>query len=369
MGEVRSFPLTPEELTPDWLTEALRSAGCVTQARVVSLEWELIGEGVGFLGQIARVTPAYDQVDDGAPRTLVAKFPSPVDTARQMAAMYGLYQCEVNFYRHLASDIALRTPRCYYHAISDDATTFLLLLEDLSASARMGDQVKGCSLDDARLAVRELARFHAAWWDAPRLAELSWLPLGEDLGRISMETAYPAAWQTCLDQFGHLLSPAQREALPTLNKRVLGMFDQFADAPLTIMHADYRLDNMFFGAPECGFDFAVIDWQITNRGWGAYDVAYFIGTNLEPSLRRAEEMSLLREYHTTLTEARTGGEPYDWERCRVDYVRSMAMLFANMIANAASLDTANERGVALFDMIIGRVAAAAEDLQALDALG
>lgn len=39
-----------------------------------------------------------------------------------------------------------------------------------------------------------------------------------------------------------------------------------------------------------------------------------------------------------------------------------------MVANAASLDVANERGVALFDLIIGRAAGAVEDLQSLDAL-
>lgn len=368
MGDGTGFPVTPEELTPEWMTDTLRDAGCIQRARVASRTCERIGEGVGFLGQIARVTPAYDALEEGAPRTLIGKFPTPVESARQMAAMYGLYQCEVNFYRHVASEVALRTPRCYFSAISDDATTFLLLLEDLGASGRMGDQIKGCPLDDARLALRELARLHASWWGHPRLADLDWLPLGADLGRISMEAAYPAGWRTCLDQFGHLLSPAQRSALPTLNERALRTFDAFAAAPLTIMHADYRLDNMFFGTADGGYEFAVIDWQIANRGWGVYDVAYFMGSNLEPALRRAEEMTLLREYHTTLTRARTRGGAYSWEQCRADYVRSMALFFANMIANAASLDTANERGVALFDMIIGRVATAVEDLQALEAL-
>ena len=369
MSDGNGFPVVPDELTPEWLTDRLREAGCIERARVVSITCEVIGEGVGFLGLIARVTPTYDVLEEGAPRTLVGKFPTPVESARQMAAMYGLYKCEVNFYRHLASEVAVRTPRCYFSAISDDATTFVLLLEDLGASGRMGDQVRGCSLDEARLAIQALARLHASWWDHPRLAKMDWLPLGADLGRISMQLAYPASWQTCLDQFGHLLSPTQRDALPTLNERVLRMIDEFADAPLTIMHADYRLDNMFFGSTEGGYEFAVIDWQITNRGWGLYDVAYFIGTNLEPELRRVEEMTLLREYYDTLTLERTRGGAYSWETCRADYVRSIGLLFANMIANASSLDTANERGVALFDMITGRVAIAAEELQAIEALG
>lgn len=228
--------------------------------------------------------------------------------------------------------------------------------------------MKGCSLEDARLAVRELAHLHASWWDDPRLAKMDWLPLGADLGRMSMSQGYPAGWQICLDQFGHLLTPAQRDALPTLNERVLRVIDEFDGAALTIMHADYRLDNMFFGGPGAPYEFAVIDWQITNKGWAVYDVAYFLGANLDPALRRTEEMSLLREYHTVLTEERTRGDDYPWEQCRLDYIRSMAAYFANFIGNASSLDAANERGVALFELMIGRLSAAVEDLQAIDAL-
>jgi hypothetical protein len=368
MGDGERFPITPDELTPEWVTDTLRAAGCLQRARVVSLTSELIGEGVGFLGQIVRVTPAYDEIEGGAPRTLIAKFATPVESARELAAMYGLYQCEVNFYRHLASEVAIRTPRCYFSAISDDATTFLLLLEDLGASGRMGDQVKGCSLDDARVAVRELARLHASWWDHPRLPDLDWLPLGTDLWRIAMTEAYPAFRQSFLDQFGHLLSPGQRSVIPTLNERALRLLDDDAAALQTIVHADFRLDNMFFGTVGGEYEFAVIDWQITNRGWGAYDVAYFMASNLDPLLRRAEEMSLLREYHTTLTQERTRGGVYSWDTCRADYVRSVALLFTGMIATASSLDTTNERGVALFDMIVRRIATAAEELQALDVL-
>ena len=368
MGDSTVFPLNPDELTPGWLTAALRKAGCIKRARVVALTCEIIGEGVGFLGQIARLTPTYDHVEDEAPRTLIGKFPTSVESARELAAMYGLYLCEVNVYRHLMPEIPLRTPHCYFSAISDDAKTFLLLLEDLGATGTMGDQIKGCSLDEARLAVREVARLHAAWWDHPKLPDLHWLPLFTDLWRIAMTEAYPPAWQTCLDQFGHLMSPAQRSAAPTLNERALRAVDANAATPLTILHADYRLDNMFFGTVDGAYEFAVIDWQLTNRGGGVYDVAYFMASNLEPVLRREQEMNLLREYHAVLNEHRTRGAAYSWETCHTDYVRSIALMFAGAFATVASLDTSNERGVALFEKIIGRLATATDDLQALEAL-
>ncbi len=366
VGSARAFPVAPEQLTPDWLTDVLHDAGCITDGRITSLATERIGEGVGFLGQLVRITPVYDHAYDDAPRALIAKFPSPEEPARQFAASYGLYRCEVNFYREIAGSISLRTPRCYYSRMNDDATEFLLLLEDLSATGRLGDQVAGCTLDDARLAIRELARFHASWWQHPALEQMDWLPRGVELGRISLEEAYPHGWRPCLDRYRHLLSPDLQRAAPALNERLLRMFPRFERAPTTIMHADYRLDNMFFGTPGSGYDLAVIDWQIANRGWGAYDVAYFLGSNLDPAERRAHEASLLRDYHRTLLEA--GSRDYSWELCQEDYTLSLITYLANLIGNVASLDPTNERGLALFELLFTRVVAAVTDLNALDAL-
>lgn len=364
MTTVESYPLAPAEVTAEWLTRTLRAAG-FHRASVRSVATETVGVGVGFVGQVARITPEYED-DSGAPATFIGKFPAATPGGREIAAMYGLYRAEVNFYEHVAAQVPLRTPRRYFSAVSDDATEFLLLLEDLEPTGRLGDQVGGCSLDDARLALRNLARFHAAWWGRPELEDLNWLPMGADLGRMSMSQAYPAGWRAAIDQYGHLMSPAIIEAAPELNERMLRALDQLSDLPLTIMHADYRLDNMFFGYPGCDYDLAVVDWQIANRGWAAYDVAYFIGSNLETDVRRAHEDALLREYHGGLCAGGVGG--YAFEAFREDYRRSMSMYLATMIGNFVTLDTANERGVALFELIFRRVAAAVDDLRALEAL-
>jgi aminoglycoside/choline kinase family phosphotransferase len=155
-------------------------------------------------------------------------------------------------------------------------------------------------------------------------------------------------------------------AAPTLNTRLLTMFDRFEGQPLTIMHADWRLDNFFFGAGNSGYDFAVIDWQICNRGWGAYDVAYFIATNLEPEVRRVHGDTLLRAYHDAL--AAGGVRDYAFETLQSDFRLSVALVLGNYIGNLTSLDVTNERGVALFDLMLGRVAQAVVDVDALSAI-
>ena len=47
------------------------------------------------------------------------------------------------------------------------------MMEDL-APAEQGDQLKGVSLEQARLAVEQAARLHAARWDDPSIEDLAW---------------------------------------------------------------------------------------------------------------------------------------------------------------------------------------------------
>ena len=361
-----SFPSAPDLVTPAWLTSVLRDAGAIGKANVRSLSTERVGEGVGFVGQIARITPEYDRAESGAPPTLIGKFAAANEAGRQIAATYGLYRCEVNFYREVAGAISLRTPCCYFSTMNDDATEFVLLLEDLSATGRLGDQVAGCTLNEARLALAELATLHASWWQHHELDGMSWLPLLTELGKTSATEAYPQNWEPCLERFGHLLSPEIRHAAPSLDEGLMALMTRFEKMPHTIVHADYRLDNLFFGRSGSDYELAVIDFQIACRGAAAYDVAYFIGLNLDTEVRRQSEGALLEHYHRALVKH--GVKDYSLDRLQGDYVFSILAYLGAAIANATTLDPANERGEELFALLLGRSAAAVMDLRALDAL-
>ena len=55
-----SIPERLDDLTPEWLTAALRESGELTPTTTVtSAEREILGEGAGFLGDIARLWLAY----------------------------------------------------------------------------------------------------------------------------------------------------------------------------------------------------------------------------------------------------------------------------------------------------------------------
>lgn len=361
-----SFPARPEQLEADWLTDVLREAGCLETGRVTAFKTEPISAGVGFVGQIVRIDLTYDLPEPAAPPTLIGKFPTSQDWGRQVAALYRLFSSEVSFYRHVAPSVSLRTPRCYRHEINDDGTEFVLLLEDMSPSGRLGDQVPGCSKTDAELAMRKLAELHAAFWDNSALDQLEWLSSLADLARRSFGEVYPQGWKPFIETYGHMLSPEVRTAAPTLNERLLRLVDELEGRTSTLVHGDYRLDNFFFGNADSGYDLAVVDWQVTSRGFGSYDLTWFLGGNLEPDQRRKLEWSLLELYCATLEE--NGVTGYTMERCREEYVKTMAAILGTVIANFASFDPTNERGVALFEMLLRRYSAAVSDLDSLAAL-
>ncbi len=136
----------------------------------------------------------------------------------------------------------------------------------------------------------------------------------------------------------------------------------FADEPRTIMHGDYRVDNMFFRSPQGGCEFAVCDWQIASRGRGIFDLTYFVAGGLQPELRKKYEMELLKTYHDVLLERGVRG--YDFERCLLEYRRAALYLLVYVVISLGTLDSANERGLALFYAWLNRATTAIEELNA-----
>lgn len=368
MSATLSIPTTPDDLTAAWLTDALRAGGAIgADVSVTSAVPQTLGEGAGFIGQIARVTLTYDRAGAGAPATLIAKMPALDPGARELAGLYGLYEREYRFYRELADEITFRTARCYYSAGDAEKVEYVLLLEDLGATGRAGDQVQGCTADEAHLALRELALHHAQWWGAERLAGASWLDSGIDMVNGALVQSYPLVWERTIELFGEHMPPEIQAVLPGLGPRLTTLMEPFRDAAFaTMAHGDYRLDNMFFGKPGSGYELAVLDWQSPSRAWGAYDIAYFLYGNVDTPTRRAHEMDWLREYHRTLVE--NGVDAYTFEQLLLDYRSSLLVSLGIWIVNAATLDTANERGKALFDLFFDRLVAAILDLDALELL-
>lgn len=354
------IPRSSDSLSAEWLTAALQGSGA-DNARIASFAYEPIAAGVGFLGKLGRLRLEYADAGEGLPKTLVCKLPTLDEKSRQLAMMFHFYEREVSFYREIGPRAGIRVPILHYGAADPASGDFVMLLEDL-APARVGDQLEGCTAEQARLAVTSAARCHATWWQDARLASFGWLPATNDPIHHFAQPAYQGCWAPFVQFVGDKLTPAVKRTGEDLAANVIRMLDGIASRPQTLVHGDFRADNLFFGEADGGQALAAIDWQVSSRGGGAFDLAYFLSGNVTPQTRRAIEMDALRLYVRTLKEH--GVENYTFDECLEDYRYATLYCLVYAVIVIGTLDPTNARGLATFHANFERVAAAIADLDA-----
>jgi aminoglycoside phosphotransferase (APT) family kinase protein len=347
------IPIALADLTPGWLSGALGR-------EVTGVEMEPIGEGVGIVGQLARVhlTGA-----DELPATIVAKMHSLHPENQGIAMHYGLYATEAGFYRDCAHQMGVRVPVSYYADASADGSTCVLLMEDMTGATAL-DQVAGCSPEVAEVVVDHLATLHSRWWESPALDELGWLrPINNDAYKSVAGHMGPGL-DVIKSQYAHLVPAESIAAAEHWAEVVADVYDwTFHNRPLTLAHTDLRLDNLFFDHPD-GSPLVIIDWQLTVRSLGPFDVSYFLTESLTVEDRRAHEERLVRRYHAGLVAG--GVTDYSFDDCWNDYLLSMASQFSITVV-AALMNVGNERGQALANAMVERqfTAVADHDVMAL----
>jgi hypothetical protein len=311
------MPTDTEALSAEWLSDALRAAGVLEDGRVRSFHIQELDGAKGALSQLAKLNLEYEGDSADAPHQVVAKFALADPENRALLHSSGFYEREVRFYQTFAHQVDLRTPRCFYAEIDSNTGEFALLLEDL-APAENGSRAVGCSPVQAELAIREMARFHAAWWESPQLTQTKWLRPLNIAARQQWSDKYQHDWEAFVEKTGSNMPSEILEVGQQLGPRLINVFERFYDeSPQTLIHSDFQLDNFFFAAPEGGTPFAVIDWQLISPGCGTFDIGSFLGGNLSIADRRTHEMTLLKTYHSILVE--NGIEGYSYDRCLNDY--------------------------------------------------
>jgi len=347
---------TPEQLTPEWLTAALRSSGALADGAVTEVDAKPLG--TGQMCDSVRLTLSYS--GGAGPETMVAKLPASDPTSRTTAINLGSYVKEVSFYTDVASTLGVRTPAVHYADLSEDGGTFILLLQDM-APAEQGDQLTGCTPEVAALAIPELVGLHAPRWGDASLKTYPWLYSDPEQSKAGGLMLFPMLWEGFQERYDAQLTDAVR----TAGTALFGNLEAYltpTDDPLTVVHGDFRLDNLLID--EDAGTMAVVDWQTVALGRGLTDVAYFIGAGLLPDDRRAHEESLVRAYHEALTAT---GVDYSWERCWEAY-RFGTFAGLVMAVAASMLVERTERGDAMFMAMASRHAQHVLDLEAIDLL-
>jgi hypothetical protein len=289
---------------------------------------EPLGDGVGLLASLTRV-----QLRDG--RRLVVKQPATDGGNRGIAIRFGYYAREAGTYHALLPRPGVRAPRC--HAVLDHRDGPVIVLDDLS-DLRPGDQLHGATVAEAEAAADVAAGLHAAFWNDPVLAACPWLPGPSDEVIAGYGRLFDLTW----DAFQALVGDAVPAEHLAAAERAMTRFDDvcraFARAPRTLVHGDFRLDNLLF-APDG--EATVLDWQLAAWGRGAYDLALFFAGSVEPEVRRSCEGAVVDRYHAALASA---GVDYSLEACRRDYRFGHVLNLPNPVTALVAVDGGTARG-------------------------
>jgi hypothetical protein len=345
---------TAATIDPEWLTVALRAAGVLPRVRVCDIASAPVGNGL--VADSFRFTLSYIDAPPTAPATIVGKFPSHDPVSRKSGTDHLLYLREVSFYRELASTVAIHTPRAFAAVIDPATDDFVLLLADL-APARQGDQLAGCALADAQIAMGEAAALHAPRWGDPALERLNWLAIRPAALAGMVDAMLPTIIGLFRERFAQMLAPEHVAMIDRLPAALIAMRGARA-APVTVMHADFRLDNLMFDVGGGARPMATLDWQTVTAGPGLTDVAYFLAAGISPAERRAHEVELVRFYHAEL--CRRGVRNYGWDACWRDYRRFTLHGIVMGVFSALSVERTRRADALFLRMTEGACEQAAE---------
>ncbi len=371
------LPDDPAAIDADWMQLALAAGGAPACPAIREVDVEDLGAASNAFGRLLRCHLTGEGGLAASPASVIVKLPPADRGAFRFAKWMWMHEREYLYYRRLARLAPIRSPALLYGDFDEATHRFVLVLEDLR-DMEVPVQVAGVPAGRARLAVREIARLHGQFWgavDSPALAGCRniFAPKIRRFLQIACLLRIPVV----LERFGDCFSPETRRLAEALGPRITAHYRAVAAGPRTLVHGDYRGENLFFGpdagagdpargAAATGDAFAVVDWQACGLGPGLYDVAYFLGTNVVPGDRRRIEREALAEYHDIV--CRLGARDFTFDDCWRGYRQNMLGVLVACILGCGALDLGFQRLHALLRSALERALAATEDLDAAEFL-
>lgn len=351
-----AIPNKLADISPAWIADCLD----VPAESIAGITLEPMGAGVGMMSAMSVIRVEWAAQAAG-PASLVVKLAAENETNRAVSQQFNLYLKEVSYYRDLAPRNQARSPKIFASDI-DDQHNFFLLMEDVS-DYRLGNQVTGATLEETKICVTELARLHASFWN--QVDDIDWLPnmSGSDNAR-NMALGAEAGWPQLRALFGEWLPESIDNLREQYLARIPSLQAQLDQPPRTLIHGDFRMDNMLFGQHKDHHPLLIVDFQGPLKGNGIHDFAYLMSHSVQTAVRRAHEQELVQLYVNVLKESGVPG--YSFEKAWADYRLGVLYAWTVAVVIAGTLDPSNERGFAWMSKMVERNGRALEDLGCLE---
>lgn len=308
------LPRSVEELTPQWLTDALQRHCPGIRISTIAIEHIIWGTATKVL---ADVHYEGDYEHFGIPAKLCMKGEFDARLRQALGISMTGTQVEAAFYADLAPKLGLPLAR-HWFAGSEPGMGVLIMDNMAAMNFTFGTPTEPWSAEFVSKALDILAILHASTW-ARSFPEVSWLRVGSPAHRGYTEFLMSEKhWKE------READPEVYRLLPYLANRercvrgwhALWQYD--ATHSQCLVHGDAHLGNTCIDPSGQPF---FIDWSGPCISNWAIDVAYFITGALTVADRRAHEGELLFHY---LDRLRTRGGPrLEREEAWADYRRHL----------------------------------------------
>jgi len=342
---------TIDDVTASWVQQE-------TGLPVTDVAAELIGVGIGVSSAVYRLTLSGPDVPD----TLILKLPALDEAAVFTSSMLRMYAREVKFFDELAKESPIRVPKGFGGASSEDGANYHLFMEDMGGH-RIVDQLDGMAITDAEQAVDELAAWHAQFWGKAEhhVGTGAAVSIGDDVYRAVLPVVFEEGWTKVQAEME--VHPTIADVAPRWLAKLPEMLNALSAAPTTVVHGDYRADNIFFDADG---KVVLLDFQLTGLGSGSYDLSYFTTQSLLPDVAAANEQALFQRYVAGLI---AGGVPEaETSRLWDDYRVGALFCLVYPIVASRGMDLSDPRQYELVNSMNERCARAIDELGLRDVL-
>ncbi len=274
------IPRSAEEITPEWLTAALRSSGVIAgTVAVTAVMANQIDDSQAQSGWYSDLTITYSTDSPGLPdRVFVKGHRSDTELFAEYA--FRMFVHELIFYTQVSPKTATRVPQLYHGALDRDRQQAILLMESLSNDTLTSLEA-GFSHADAGVILHELAGLHGRWWNSPEIDEIEWA--GDPFRQLAaeyLEPHLPGIWDRIKHEAPELLTEHTARLGDAVVGRVAELWEHMLTHPRTLLQMDPRAGNVAIREVDGERTAILFDW-IVGPGPAASDLGLMLLTGLD----------------------------------------------------------------------------------------
>jgi hypothetical protein len=322
------LPLALGEITPEWLTAALR----VRAPGVTVRRFEIIDVRNGTCTK-ARLRLDLDEAGARAGISEVVMLKGGFEPHSR--DMYNMHEMEVRWYRDVLPVQPLRAPVCYFADCDPERGQGLILMEDLvqrGVAFCNGLRAAGFAAVARRLSA--LAEYHAKTWGDLELepgGRWGWLENLLEKARVALDEQFPRdVWNAYIESPRGAAASVRfhdREWMRSALDRIVAFGNNL---PHALVHTDTHPGNLYVdvdGAPGF-FD------SLPHRAPPMVEVAYHLSCALDLADRPRWERALIQHYLEQLR--RLGVDAPSFDEAMRQYGCFLAYAYFVFIINASA---------------------------------